>query len=126
MADASEATQTQPVDYEGEATFTSVKAALFAVEQGEPCLHLNLAKPSQTKRSAYDLFYVPSKMTAAELAELVDALPRLTQLKTLLLTCMARSTYVVLTVVSVVAVLQPVHRRCTLAHCALPTCLPNS
>lgn len=87
MADASEATQAQPKNHESNSTFTSVQAALAAVEQGHPCLHLELTKPSH--RNDYYQLVSAKPMTSEELAELVDVLPRLTQLKTLLLACMA-------------------------------------
>ena len=92
MADAREApagAEEQQTRSKQEAVvFTSVEAALAAVEKGEPCLHLNLTKPSHKYPGAR---LMPSQpMTAEELAELVAALPRLTQLKTLLLACKKR------------------------------------
>ena len=92
MADAREATsglttQAQMEDNETNGTFTSVKAALAAVEQGEPCLHLDLTKPSHEDEEGGLVSSQP--MTWHEMAELVDALPRLTQLRTLTLACTA-------------------------------------
>ena len=87
MADAREAT----VGDEGQTSkaevvvFKSVKAALAAVERGEACLHLDLTKPSHEDELGD--FVSSQPITSEELAELVDALPRLTQLKTLLLAC---------------------------------------
>ena len=89
MADAREATagdEGQTSTQEA-VVFKSVKAALAAVERGEACLHLDLTKPSYKDQSGRR---VSSKMTPEELAESVNALPRLTQLKTLLLACKSR------------------------------------
>lgn len=74
------ATMADKASEASKATFTSVKAALTAMEQGQPCLHLDLTKPKNTAAS--------KPMTTEELAELVDALPRLPELKTLILACM--------------------------------------
>ena len=68
-------------------TFTSVKAALVAVNQGQPCLHLDLTKPSHKEHGDWGDLVSAKPMTPEELAELVEALPRLRQLKTLLLAC---------------------------------------
>lgn len=92
MADASEATQAQPTNDESNSTFTSVKAALAAVEQGQPCLHLDLTKPS--REGDFVLFVSAQPITSEELTELVDALPRLTRLKSLILSCMAALVFV--------------------------------
>ena len=72
MADARvTATRSKEEELGGEKVFKSVKDALDAVARGEPCLHLDLSKP---------LF---GATTQQELTELVDALPRLTQLQSL-------------------------------------------
>ena len=86
MADARvTATRSKEEELGGEKVFKSVKDALDAVARGEPCLHLDLSKPF--REGFRGRKFATTSITQQELTELVDALPRLTQLKTLLLAC---------------------------------------
>ena len=100
MADAKEGTHAKTDASKG--IYTSVDAALAAVEQGQPCLHLDLTKPSHEvrygSRDQYSRLVSSKPMTPEELAELVHALPRLMQLQTLLLACTVDSTLCVVIV----------------------------
>ena len=94
MADASVAPlargSEQATNDASNGTFTSVTAALAAVEQGHLCLHLDLTKPSHKEHGTWGHLVSSKPMTPEELAELVKALPRLKQLKTMLLACTYR------------------------------------
>ena len=86
MADARvTATRSKEEELGGEKVFKSVKDALDAVARGEPCLHLDLSR--QFTEDALGRKVAITTITQQTLTELVDALPRLTQLKTLLLAC---------------------------------------
>lgn len=90
MADAREATEGSEQQQTSKAkagVFNSIKAATAAEERGEACVHLNLTKAPQALWDPEQGMIAAQAIAPEELAELVDALPRLTHLKTLLLEC---------------------------------------
>lgn len=67
------------------AVFKCVKDAVAAVERGEPCLHLDLSR--QATRDWQDMATASKPFTKEELVELAEAVPKLTQLQSLRITC---------------------------------------